>query len=222
MILSRRIKTLSPFLISVSPSIPLSRRYRPFSSSFVNPSRLPFPPSSSFPPASRNIATDQMPPPSSDSSVTQSSRPPTEPIPPEGCDYEHWLVVMEPPKGFPLRDEIVQGFVETLAMVLGSKEEAKRSMYSVSTKYYYAFGCKVSQELSYKIKSLPNVRWVLPDSYLHGEDKDYGGEPFVDGKAVPYEEKYHTDWLRDQNVAENRVSHNRRRRTRGRSRTLRR
>lgn len=24
------------------------------------------------------------------------------------------------------------------------------------------------------------------------------GEPFVDGEVVPYDEKYHADWLRDQ------------------------
>lgn len=28
------------------------------------------------------------------------------------------------------------------------------------------------------------------------------GEPFVDGKVVPYEEKYHADWLRDAYVGE--------------------
>ncbi|PQM42073.1 multiple organellar RNA editing factor 7 mitochondrial [Prunus yedoensis var. nudiflora] len=116
----------------------------------------------------------------------------------EGCDYEHWLVVMEPPKGYPLRDEIINGYIQTLATALGSAEKAKKSIYSVSTKYYYAFGCKVPENLTFKIKSLANVKWVLPDSYLcHGEN-DYGGEPLVDGVVTAYDEKYHADWALDE------------------------
>ncbi|CAN7130149.1 unnamed protein product [Brassica rapa subsp. narinosa] len=131
----------------------------------------------------------------------------------EGCDYKHWLVLMKPPKGYPPRNDVVQGFVKTLSMALGSEEEAKRSIYSVSTNYYYAFGCRVHEPLTYKIRSLPDVRWVLPDSYVVDGDCGYGGlhflfinhalfsfagEPFIDGEVVPYDEKYHADWLRDQ------------------------
>ncbi|CAK9179871.1 unnamed protein product [Ilex paraguariensis] len=114
----------------------------------------------------------------------------------DGCDYEHWLVVMEPPEGYPLRDQIVHHYIRTLAMALGSEEEATKSIYSVSTKYYYAFGCKIPENWTHKIKSLPNVRWVLPDSYLCRRENDYGGEPFIDGEMVAYDEKYHADWLR--------------------------
>ncbi|KAK8989687.1 hypothetical protein V6N11_064104 [Hibiscus sabdariffa] len=104
----------------------------------------------------------------------------------EGCDYEHWFVVMEAPKGYPLRDEIVNTYIKTLAMALGSEEEAKKSIYSVSTKYYYAFGCKVPEDLAFKIKSLPNVKWVLPDSYLDGRgDGSYGGEPNEKKQSAP-------------------------------------
>ncbi|XP_022723989.1 multiple organellar RNA editing factor 7, mitochondrial-like isoform X2 [Durio zibethinus] len=121
------------------------------------------------------------------------------PVVVEGCDYEHWFVVMEAPKGYPLRHEIVDTYIKTLAMALGSEEEAKKSIYSVSTKYYYAFGCKVSEELAFKIKSLPNVKWVLPDSYSGHGNNSYGGEPFLDGKVVAYDDKYHSDWIRIQN-----------------------
>ncbi|KAL9463686.1 hypothetical protein AB3S75_001490 [Citrus x aurantiifolia] len=132
---------------------------------------------------------------SSDSTVTQLTRLPSLL---EGCDYKHWLVVMEAPKGYPPRDEIVNGYVKTLASALGCEEDAKKSIYSVSTKYYYAFGCKVPEDFAYKIRSLPNVKWVLPDSYLcHGES-GYGGEPFVDGEVVPYNDKYHADWIWNQ------------------------
>ncbi|XP_039041142.1 multiple organellar RNA editing factor 7, mitochondrial-like isoform X1 [Hibiscus syriacus] len=121
----------------------------------------------------------------------------------DGCDYEHWFVVMEAPKGYPLRDEIVNTYIKTLAMALGSEEEAKKSIYSVSTKYYYAFGCKVQLDLAFKINSLPNVKWVLPDSYVgdHG-DNSYGGEPFIDGKVVSYDDKYHSDWIEARNNSE--------------------
>ncbi|KAJ8755777.1 hypothetical protein K2173_024321 [Erythroxylum novogranatense] len=115
----------------------------------------------------------------------------------EGCDYEHWLVVMEAPKGYPVRDEIVSRYVKTLAMALGSEEEAKNVIYSVSTKYYYAIGCKVPESLTFKIKSLPSVRWVLPDSYLCYGENGYGGEPFVNGEIAPYNEKHHEEWIRD-------------------------
>ncbi|KAG8380165.1 hypothetical protein BUALT_Bualt07G0165100 [Buddleja alternifolia] len=114
-----------------------------------------------------------------------------------GCDYMHWLVVMHTPENYPQREEIVQQYIATLAMALGSEKAAKESIYSVSTKYYYAFSCKVSENVIHKIKSLPRVKWVLPDSYLCPEESGYGGEPYVNGKLVPYEEKYHADWLRD-------------------------
>ncbi|VVA95061.1 unnamed protein product [Arabis nemorensis] len=123
----------------------------------------------------------------------------------EGCDYKHWLVLMKPPNGYPPRNDIVQSFVKTLAKALGSEEEAKKSIYSVSTKYYYAFGCRVHEPLTYKIRTLPDVKWVLPDSFIVDGDSGYGGEPFVDGKVVPYDEKYHADWLRDQTDADAKV-----------------
>jgi hypothetical protein len=42
----------------------------------------------------------------------------------EGCDFEHWLVVMEPPPDDPsnpeiMRDEIIDSYIKTLAQVVG-------------------------------------------------------------------------------------------------------
>ncbi|CAI9760532.1 unnamed protein product [Fraxinus pennsylvanica] len=108
------------------------------------------------------------------------------------CDYQHWLVVMHPPPhSYPQRDQIIHHYITTLSLALGSEEAAKKSMYSVSTKYYYAFSCKVPENLTHKIKSLPGVKWILPDSYLYPDEDGYGGEPFVDGEVVSYDEKYH-------------------------------
>ncbi|KAF3453634.1 hypothetical protein FNV43_RR04075 [Rhamnella rubrinervis] len=115
----------------------------------------------------------------------------------EGTDFKHWLVLMDRPEGEPTRDEIIDIYIKTLASVVGSEEEARMKIYSVSTRYYYGFGALVSEELRGKIKECPKVRFVIPDSYMDIENKDYGGEPFINGQAVPYDPKYHAEWLRN-------------------------
>ncbi|XP_039114306.1 multiple organellar RNA editing factor 8, chloroplastic/mitochondrial-like isoform X1 [Dioscorea cayenensis subsp. rotundata] len=149
-----------------------------------------------------------------------TNRPPKETILLDGCDFEHWLVVMEPPDSSLTRDDIIDSFIKTLAQVVGSEEEARMKIYSVSTKHYFAFGALVSEELSYKIKTLPKVRWVLPDSYLDVKNKDYGGEPFIDGQAVPYDPKYHEEWVRNNARANERSRRNDRPRNFDRSRNF--
>ncbi|KAA0038977.1 multiple organellar RNA editing factor 8 [Cucumis melo var. makuwa] len=79
------------------------------------------------------------------------------------------------------------------------EEEARMKMYSVSTKFFFSFGCLVSEELSHKIKELPKVLWVIPDSYTDIENKNYGGEPFINGQAVPYDPKYHRSYYERNN-----------------------
>jgi hypothetical protein len=37
----------------------------------------------------------------------------------DGCDFEHWLVVVEKPEGDPTRDEIIDSYIKTLAKVIG-------------------------------------------------------------------------------------------------------
>ncbi|KAL6526492.1 Multiple organellar RNA editing factor 3, mitochondrial [Orobanche gracilis] len=123
--------------------------------------------------------------PLNDPSPNWSNRPPKETILLDGCDYEHWLIVMEfnsDPK--PTEEEMIDSYVKTLASVVGSEEEAKKKIYSLSTTTYTGFGALISEELSYKVKGLPGVLWVLPDSYLDVPNKDYGGDLFVDGKVI--------------------------------------
>ncbi|XP_043693977.1 multiple organellar RNA editing factor 3, mitochondrial [Telopea speciosissima] len=123
--------------------------------------------------------------PLNDSSPNWSNRPPKETILLDGCDYEHWLIVMEFPEDpKPSEDEMIASYVKTLAAVVGSEEEAKKKIYSVCTTTYTGFGALVSEELSYKIKGQPGVLWVLPDSYLDVPNKDYGGDLFIDGKVI--------------------------------------
>ncbi|KAL0282618.1 UNVERIFIED_CONTAM: Multiple organellar RNA editing factor 8, chloroplastic/mitochondrial [Sesamum angustifolium] len=170
--------------------------------------------------STRGFATRQTTSSLSDPNPNWSNRPPKETILLDGCDFEHWLVVMEKPEGDPTRDEIIDSYIKTLAMVVGSEEEARMKIYSVSTRHYYAFGALVSEELSYKLKELPRVRWVLPDSYLDVKNKDYGGEPFINGQAVPYDPKYHEEWVRNNARANERNRRNDRPRNFDRSRNF--
>ncbi|XP_051152899.1 multiple organellar RNA editing factor 3, mitochondrial [Andrographis paniculata] len=123
--------------------------------------------------------------PLNDPSPNWSNRPPKETILLDGCDYEHWLIVMEfPSDPKPSEEEMINSYVKTLATVVGSEDEAKKKIYSVCTTTYTGFGALISEELSYKVKGLPGVLWVLPDSYLDVPNKDYGGDLFVDGKVI--------------------------------------
>ncbi|AAF63819.1 DAG protein, putative [Arabidopsis thaliana] len=123
--------------------------------------------------------------PLNDPSPNWSNRPPKETILLDGCDYEHWLIVMEFTDPKPTEEEMINSYVKTLTSVLGWQEEAKKKIYSVCTSTYTGFGALISEELSCKVKALPGVLWVLPDSYLDVPNKDYGGDLYVEGKVIP-------------------------------------
>ncbi|KNA13512.1 hypothetical protein SOVF_115670 [Spinacia oleracea] len=123
--------------------------------------------------------------PLNDPSPNWTNRPPKETILLDGCDYQHWLIVMEfPIDPKPSNEEMIDSYVKTLAQIVGSEEEAKKKIYSVSTTTYTGFGALISEELTYKVKELPGVLWVLPDSYLDVPNKDYGGDLFTNGKVM--------------------------------------
>ncbi|KAJ1691572.1 hypothetical protein LUZ63_015727 [Rhynchospora breviuscula] len=146
--------------------------------------------------------------PSNDPSPNWSNRQPKETILLDGCDYEHWLVVMEFPThpAPPSEEEMVDAYVKTLAAVVGSEEDAKKKIYSVCTTTYTGFGALISEELSYKVKGLPGVLWVLPDSYLDVPNKDYGGDLFIDGKVIHRPQFRFTE--RQQTQSRSRARHN--------------
>lgn len=120
------------------------------------------------------------------SSSNFSDRPPTEMAPLfPGCDYEHWLIVMDKPGGEgATKQQMIDCYVQTLAKVLGSEEEAKKKIYNVSCERYLGFGCEIDEETSNKLEGLPGVLFVLPDSYVDPENKDYGAELYVNGEIV--------------------------------------
>ncbi|KAK1308996.1 hypothetical protein QJS10_CPA09g01974 [Acorus calamus] len=115
-----------------------------------------------------------------------SDRPPTEMAPLfPGCDYEHWLIVMDKPGGEgATKQQMIDCYIQTLAKVVGSEEEAKKKIYNVSCERYFGFGCEIDEEMSNKLEGLPGVLFVLPDSYVDPEYKDYGAELFVNGEIV--------------------------------------
>ncbi|KAM0825153.1 hypothetical protein ACQ4PT_069734 [Festuca glaucescens] len=114
------------------------------------------------------------------------ARAPTEMAPLfPGCDYEHWLIVMDKPGGEGAsKQQMIDCYIHTLAKVLGSEEEAKKKIYNVSCERYFGFGCEIDEETSNKLEGIPGVLFVLPDSYVDPEHKDYGAELFVNGEIV--------------------------------------
>ncbi|KAL4349365.1 hypothetical protein AHAS_Ahas10G0034700 [Arachis hypogaea] len=120
------------------------------------------------------------------SSKRSSSSEQRETIMLPGCDYNHWLIVMEFPKDpAPTREQMIDTYLNTLASVLGSMEEAKKNMYAFSTTTYTGFQCTVDEATSEKFKGLPGVLWVLPDSYIDVKNKDYGGDKYINGEIIP-------------------------------------
>ncbi|QHO53267.1 Multiple organellar RNA editing factor 2 [Arachis hypogaea] len=82
------------------------------------------------------------------------------------------------------KQQMIDCYIQTLAKVLGSEEEAKKKIYNVSCERYFGFGCEIDEETSNKLEGLPGVLFVLPDSYVDPENKDYGAELFVNGEIV--------------------------------------
>uniref|UniRef100_A0A0A9CSQ8 MORF/ORRM1/DAG-like MORF domain-containing protein n=1 Tax=Arundo donax TaxID=35708 RepID=A0A0A9CSQ8_ARUDO len=102
-----------------------------------------------------------------------------------GCDYEHWLIVMDKPGGEgATKQQMIDCYIQTLAKVVGSEEEAKKKIYNICCERYFGFGCEIDEETSNKLEGLPGVLFVLPDSYVDAENKDYGAELFVNGEIV--------------------------------------
>ncbi|CAN4113704.1 unnamed protein product [Withania somnifera] len=117
-------------------------------------------------------------------SSNYGDRPPTEMAPLfPGCDYEHWLIVMDKPGGEgATKQEMIDCYIQTLAKVVGRRGQKK--IYNVSCERYFGFGCEIDEETSNKLEGLPGVLFVLPDSYVDSENKDYGAELFVNGEIV--------------------------------------
>ncbi|XP_013615025.1 PREDICTED: uncharacterized protein LOC106321268, partial [Brassica oleracea var. oleracea] len=103
----------------------------------------------------------------------------------KGCDYRHWLILMEFPKPLPPHDMIYQ-YESTCGKGLGiSLRNARKRIYACSTSTYTGFQAEMKEEESEKFKSLPGVVFVLPDSYLDEDKKEYGGDRYEEGDITP-------------------------------------
>ncbi|CAM8996381.1 unnamed protein product [Rhodiola kirilowii] len=108
-------------------------------------------------------------------------------IPFEGCDYNHWLITMDFPKGpKPSPEEMVQTYVQTCAKGLNiSAEEAKKKIYACSTTTYQGFQAIMTEAESEQFQGLPGVVCILPDSYIDPVNKEYGGDKYINGTIIP-------------------------------------
>ncbi|XP_057434305.1 DAG protein, chloroplastic-like [Lotus japonicus] len=105
----------------------------------------------------------------------------------EGCDYNHWLFVMDFPRdNKPPPEQMVRTYEETCAKGLNiSLEEAKKKIYACSTTTYTGFQAVMTEEESKKFEALPGVIFVLPDSYIDPVNKQYGGDQYINGTIIP-------------------------------------
>ncbi|KAJ0101126.1 hypothetical protein Patl1_04470 [Pistacia atlantica] len=182
----------------LSPRPQLTLGLRPNSLSLNLPTRF----------RSRSILTVKAGPTDSDySSKRSSSNEPRETIMLPGCDYNHWLIVMEFPKDpAPTREQMIETYLNTLATVLGSflccdfyffvgmrkclfvEEHGRSKEEYVCFQHHHLHWIPVHCILKKppeKFKGLPGVLWVLPDSYIDVKNKDYGGDKYVNGEIIP-------------------------------------
>ncbi|XP_050377493.1 multiple organellar RNA editing factor 1, mitochondrial-like isoform X2 [Argentina anserina] len=105
----------------------------------------------------------------------------------EGCDYNHWLIVMDFPKdNKPPPEDMIRTYEETCAKGLNmSVDEAKKKIYACSTTTYTGFQVLMTEEESEKFNGVPGVIFVLPDSYIDPQNKQYGGDKYENGVITP-------------------------------------
>jgi len=52
------------------------------------------------------------------------------------------------------KQQMIDCYIQTLAKVLGSEEEAKKKIYNVSCERYFGFGCEIDEETSNKLEGM--------------------------------------------------------------------
>ncbi|KAG2326821.1 hypothetical protein Bca52824_009549 [Brassica carinata] len=100
----------------------------------------------------------------------------------KGCDYEHWIILVKFPT--PLSpDQMIYEYEKICGRGLGiSVGKARKKIYACSTDTYTGFQATMKEEESKKFNSLPEVLFVLPDSYIYEE---YGGDRYEEGVITP-------------------------------------
>ncbi|WCJ18379.1 Multiple organellar RNA editing factor 1 mitochondrial [Euphorbia peplus] len=105
----------------------------------------------------------------------------------EGCDFNHWLITVDFPKNpLPTPEEMVSTYERICAQGLNiSIEEAKTKIYACSTTTYQGFQAIMTEEESERFKDVPGVVFILPDSYIDPQNKQYGGDKYENGVITP-------------------------------------
>ncbi|XP_004301085.1 PREDICTED: uncharacterized protein LOC101314760 [Fragaria vesca subsp. vesca] len=84
-----------------------------------------------------------------------------------------------------------------------SVEEAKKKIYACSTTTYTGFQVLMSEEESEKFNGVPGVIFVLPDSYIDPQNKEYGGDKYDNGvithRPPPFQYERQGSRYRDRN-----------------------
>ncbi|CAN6694227.1 unnamed protein product [Malus baccata var. baccata] len=88
----------------------------------------------------RCLSTRSTTPSLRDPNPNWSNRPPKETILLDGCDFEHWLVVMEAPQGDITRDEIIDSYIKTLATVVGRSRNFERRRENLQNRDFQNMG----------------------------------------------------------------------------------
>ncbi|KAF9600665.1 hypothetical protein IFM89_011248, partial [Coptis chinensis] len=93
-------------------------------------------------------------------------------------DCKCWFVKMEKPGGqFDSLQQRFELYIQTLSIVLGSEEEAKKKLYRVKCqKDFFGFGAEIDEEASNKLKGLSGVQAVCPDYVFIEGRKGLDGE----------------------------------------------
>ncbi|BAF12470.2 Os03g0581600 [Oryza sativa Japonica Group] len=108
-------RSLSALLLS---SRALQRRFAPLAAAASSAYLAPWAPPSRGAKTASSGGSGYSP--LNDPSPNWSNRPPKETILLDGCDYEHWLIVMEfPTDPKPSEEDMVAAYVKTLAAVVG-------------------------------------------------------------------------------------------------------
>ncbi|XP_057861577.1 multiple organellar RNA editing factor 2, chloroplastic isoform X2 [Cryptomeria japonica] len=101
-----------------------------------------------------------------------------------GRDFDPWFVRMDPLyAGRATKEERIDCYIKTLATVRGSEEAAKKSIWAVSFKRYYGFGCQMDLFTSAKLYGVPEVRIIVRIGGVHLVITD-DVKLLVDGKIV--------------------------------------
>ncbi|KEH38633.1 cobalt ion-binding protein, putative [Medicago truncatula] len=105
-------KTLTPFFSRSLSAISFLRGLRPLAAAAVTSRHILLP---SFRTLSTSPTTSSL----NDQNPNCYNRPPKHTVVLNGCNFEHWLVVMWKPDGDPSRDEIIDGYIKTFVEVIG-------------------------------------------------------------------------------------------------------